>query len=173
MSDLFEPKAKDVDVDRLAKNVLTSKCTESAAHVDLMLCAGCWLEERGFSVVFRNTFWLCGGPHICPDVYGRSLASCTNAVVEAKISRSDFFRSLPKYRKLIRSDRGVWSPVAEHHFIIVPKGLIKTAEIPNCWGLLEVKGDVISISAAPTKVECRMKVMNRTPGIEWDLGRLR
>lgn len=165
--ELFRPVAKEVDIDRLVTRAMSLRGGETNAHIDLVLCAACWLEARGFSVIFRPSFWLFGGGYVVPDVYGRSLTDCTNAIAEAKASRSDVYCSFPKYRKLIRHSRGTWSPIAEHHFIIAPKGLVGKSEVPKLWGLLEVKGDHVEVLVAPTRVECRMKVRNRTSGVEW------
>lgn len=67
-----------------------------------------------------------------PDVIG--FANDTNSVLlEAKISRADFKRDFKKKFR-INPELGL----GNFRLYITPKGLIKTEELPEGWGLLEV-----------------------------------
>lgn len=65
-----------------------------------------------------------------PDVIGFN--SSGSFVLEAKISRSDFFADK---RKIIRKNPS--KGMGDWRFYIAPKGLVKPSELPEGWGLVE------------------------------------
>jgi hypothetical protein len=60
---------------------------------------------------------------------GRSIA------IEVKISRGDFMRELREPRK-----RAPWEKLAGECYFATPAGLVKPDELPEGWGLLELRG---------------------------------
>jgi len=171
--ELFDHKGVVPDVGVLEKKYPARRGSESNRHMCVAVYAGAWLEERGFSVGFQTRFDLYGGGRIYVDVYGRSLASRTNVVMEVKVSRYDLTKSLQKYRKYIRCEKGLhWSPFAEHLFIVSPTGMTKGIRLPLGWGLLEYNDEAktISMALAPQRLECRMLMINRRGySLEWDI----
>lgn len=72
--------------------------------------------------------------------YGHSV------LVECKVSRSDFFADAAKPHRIHGSGPG------EVRYFMVPEGLVKAAELPEGWGLLEVSGrSVNTVLKAPTR----------------------
>lgn len=97
-------------------------------HTDL---AARWLRRNGFGVVATEI--AASGCREQPDAIG--FRSTCSALVEVKISRTDFFadRSKPE-----RSTPGLG--VGVYRFYLCPDGLIHPNELPPGWGLLYAAG---------------------------------
>ncbi len=54
---------------------------------------------------------------------------------EIKVSRSDLLRELSEYRKT-----ELWTQVVDQFFIVAPGKLVDPSELPDGWGLLELRG---------------------------------
>jgi hypothetical protein len=66
-------------------------------------------------------------------------------VFESKASRSDYMRTFGNpvdYKRL--------QPVAQFHFVVSAKGIVKPEEVPGFWGLLEQKGRGLRLTKRPT-----------------------
>ena len=57
-------------------------------------------------------------------------------IFEIKVSRSDWQRELSKPEKAEDAAK-----LAEHFWIVAPKGCVRDGELPATWGLIEVVGD--------------------------------
>jgi hypothetical protein len=92
-----------------------------------------FLLKNGFGVVFNDKFKAVTKSGEQPDCIGfRSGVSC---LIECKTSRSDF---LADRKKRFRVDPNLG--MGDWRFMLVPKGLITTEELPDGWGLLETDG---------------------------------
>ena len=100
----------------------------SFTHVDLVALAAQWLERQGNTVVITELATAAGET---PDALG--FAGRVSTVIECKISRSDFAADAKKYFR-----RESWRGMGQQRFYMVPKGLIKQAELPVGWGLIEI-----------------------------------
>lgn len=63
----------------------------------------------------------------------------TRTAVEIKISRADFFRDT-------EAKRGAWLRHTHRFAYLVPKGLVKTEEVPDGCGLWEYENGIITIT---------------------------
>lgn len=109
------------------------KMAVSEEHKKLTLMGAAWLRKNGFSVV--ETELTCFGCREQPDVLG--FRSSCSALVEVKISRSDF---LTDKKKPERSAGGL----GLYRFYLCPEGLIKPEELPPKWGLLYANGRTVN-----------------------------
>lgn len=86
-----------------------------------------------------------------PDAIGWKMQPFST-LIECKASRGDFL-----------ADRKKWFREHPHkgmgynRYFMTPAGLVTRDEVPKCWGLLEVKGRIVSVTKKPT------------PFVEWNL----
>ena len=109
-------------------------------HAELVARAVKWLyNTRKCQVVFaERTAW--GGPWEVPDAIG--FRSSESILVECKTSRGDFHRDqLKPYRHAVMRELGLGG----QRFYLTPKGLLVPDELPEGWGLLEVRGKIIRV----------------------------
>ena len=108
----------------------------SEQHAALVALGAKWLRKNGFGVV-ATELDSCGCRER-PDVIGfRSMCS---AIIEAKVSRSDFLADRKK------PERSGAPGVGVYRFYLCPVGVIRADELPPRWGLLhEDNGRVIEV----------------------------
>lgn len=100
----------------------------SPEHDELVEIAAVWLRNtRRCRVVATELTTMTSET---PDAIG--FTSRESIVVEAKVSRFDFFRNAGKAHE--RSGRAV----GDERWFLTPEGLVKSDEVPAGWGLLEV-----------------------------------
>lgn len=110
----------------------------SDEHNRLTELAARWLKRNGFGVV--ATELSCHGSREQPDAIGfRSEAS---AIVEVKVSRSDFRADLAKPERRAGG-------LGLYRFYLCPADLIQPDELPERWGLLYARGRHIEGVVAP------------------------
>jgi hypothetical protein len=108
----------------------------SEQHALLVTLAERWLKRNGFGVVATEI--RAAGTREEADAIGFR-STCT-AIIEAKVSRSDFLADLKKPERVSGRGLGVY------RFYLTPSGLIVPDELPPGWGLLyEERGRVIDI----------------------------
>ena len=96
-------------------------------HSQLVDIAEKWLLNKcGFAFKELTTF---AGE--TPDAIG--FRSATSILIECKRSRSDFLADKKKFHRMNPS-----YGVGEYRFYMCPKGMIKSDELPDKWGLLYV-----------------------------------
>ncbi|MEX5769101.1 hypothetical protein AB4Y55_25480 [Serratia nematodiphila] len=112
-------------------------------HSELCLIAERFLRNNGFSVAFHDRFVAAVSTGEQPDAIGfRNLASC---LIEAKCSHGDFLADRKK-RFRIQPELGM----GDWRFFICEPGLIRIDELPEGWGLLNVKsGRVYKVHGWP------------------------
>ena len=110
----------------------------SDAHDRLVALGARWLKKNGFSVV--ATELKCIGSREQPDVIG--FRSSCSAIIEAKVSRSDFFADQKKPERISGG-------LGTYRFYLCPEGLINPSELPEKWGLLETKGRTVNALVGP------------------------
>lgn len=98
----------------------------SHEHDQLVRMGASWLRRKGFGVV--ATELTCEGAGEQPDVLG--FRSRCSAIIEAKVSRSDFQKDGKKPWRSSAAALGVY------RFYLCPEGLILPSELPERWGLL-------------------------------------
>jgi len=84
----------------------------------------------------------CSGSGIeIPDAIGWKGSGGRSILVECKVSRSDFRADAKKVHRhpMIRS------AVGQSRYYLVPRGLLAPEEVPEKWGLLEVRGATIKV----------------------------
>lgn len=102
------------------------------SHAELVDRGRRWLRRQGCSVILHEPF-RSGVLIEQPDAIGwREGASI---LIEAKTSRADFAVDAKKPHR-VEPNRGV----GDWRFFIAPAGLLKVEELPDRWGLIEVKG---------------------------------
>jgi len=97
-----------------------------------------WLKRNGFAVAATN-IWASGSRERVDCVGYR--ATCS-AMIEAKISRSDFLADKKKPER-IKGGVGIY------RFYITPKGLLSLHDLPDGWGLLEMHGRSVRMVHGP------------------------
>lgn len=105
-------------------------------HAFLVAKAVVWLRRYRCGVVLSEQACVSGE---MPDAIGWKRA-CHSVLVECKISRADFLADRNKPFRL-NPQTGVGS----ERFYLVPKGLVRVAELPPGWGLLEYRNREIEM----------------------------
>jgi hypothetical protein len=111
-------------------------------HERLVSMAVAWLRHYGCGVVLSEQS--CAGGET-PDAIGWKRA-CHSVVVECKVSRADFLADLDKPFRL-KPEKGMGC----ERFYLAPVSLIEAVELPQGWGLLEVRNRKIEPVIAPSK----------------------
>lgn len=105
-------------------------------HAELVDRAAKWLRGRGGCKVVLTEYRHGGGEE--PDALG--LHPLGSVLIECKTTRADFLADAQKpWRKSPSTGLGV------ERYFMAPKGLISPDELPEKWGLLEVRGKRVFI----------------------------
>jgi len=112
------------------------------AHEKLVTAAVAWLRRYGCGVVLSEQSCASGET---PDAIGWKRA-CHSVVVECKISRADFLADRDKPFRL-KPGRGMGC----ERFYLAPAGLVSANEVPEGWGLLELRGREVLVAVAASK----------------------
>lgn len=107
-------------------------------HADLVALAERWLWRQNCGVVLCET--QTSLTLETPDAIGFRVDA--SILIECKVTRSDF---LADRKKSFREDPALG--MGDYRFFLVPAGLVKLPELPDGWGLLEVKGKRVFRSA--------------------------
>ncbi len=100
-------------------------------HAQLVEKAVAWLRSYRCGVVLAEQ--VCASGEV-PDAIGWKRA-CHSVLVECKISRADFLCDRDKpWRQKPKTGVGC------ERFYLAPAGLIRVQDLPEGWGLLEVRG---------------------------------
>ncbi len=111
----------------------------SPEHDRLVLLAAKWLKRRNFGVVATELATALTAEQ--PDALGfRALSS---AIVEVKVSRSDFLADAHKPWRQGKPSLGLY------RFYLCPEGLIPETELPAGWGLLYESGGRVTEVVCP------------------------
>jgi Archaeal holliday junction resolvase (hjc) len=106
----------------------------SPEHDQLTRLGAKWLKRQGFSVVATEI--TAAGSREQPDVIG--FRSQCSALIEVKVSRTDFFADFKKpERNIDVKGLGVY------RFYLCPDGLIQPSDLPPRWGLLYARGRTV------------------------------
>jgi len=111
-------------------------------HAFLVARAVEWLRRYGCGVVLSEQACVSGE---MPDAIGWKRA-CHSVLVECKISRADFLADRNKPFR-VKLELGVGG----ERFYLVPKGLVRTEELPPGWGLLEYRNRSVELIRASKK----------------------
>lgn len=113
-------------------------------HEKLVKAAVAWLRRYGCGVVLSEQSCTSGET---PDAIGWKRA-CHSVVIECKISRADFLADRDKPFRL-KPEKGMGC----ERFYLAPPGLISAKEVPDGWGVLELRGrEVVQLVAASKKM---------------------
>jgi len=105
----------------------------NVTHADLVKIAGRWLRNTASCPVVLEELCAATGNGENPDAIGWYTGR--SMLIECKVSRSDF---LADRKKPFRAEpsRGL----GLYRYYMAPRGLLRAAEMPTGWGLLEVSG---------------------------------
>ena len=112
-------------------------------HPGLVDLAVKWLRSHYRCGIILSEQACCSGE--IPDVIGWK-GRCRSVVVECKVSRADF---LADRAKPWRQNPG--AALGCERFYMAPAGMISVAELPDGWGLLEVRGRKVEVTVACSK----------------------
>ena len=113
-------------------------------HSVLVLRAAKWLSgSMGCGVVLCE----CSGGWEQPDAIGWKGGGRHSILVEVKVSRSDFHRDKKKPFR-----RNPWRGLGQERWYLTPAGLLKPSDLPENWGLAEVRGKIIRKVVTPPKL---------------------
>lgn len=111
----------------------------STLHARLVTAAAAWLRKQNCSIVLTE---MTSAESETPDAIGwkgkRSL------LLECKASRADFLADRRKFFRT-HADYGI----GRLRYFCAPKGMLKPAELPENWGLLEWDGDALRAAKQP------------------------
>ena len=111
-------------------------------HAQLVQQAVIWLRAYRCGVILSEQS--CANGEM-PDAIGWKRA-CHSVVVECKISRADFFADREKpFRQ--KQGRGMGC----ERFYLAPAGLLPLSELPDGWGLLELRNRGVQMVRASEK----------------------
>lgn len=111
-------------------------------HPRLVQKAVEWLRKYRCGVVLSEQACLSGE---MPDAIGWK-GSCHSVLIECKISRADFLADRCKaFRK--KSENGVGC----ERFYLTPPGMVRASELPNGWGLLELRDGKVEMTQPSAK----------------------
>lgn len=102
-------------------------------HAALCRHAVRWLRTMGCTVVASE---LSTAARETPDAIGWTFG--VSLLVEVKTSLADFRRDTQKPWRLHPS-----AGVGDHRFYLTPAGLLRAADMPEGWGLLELRGRTV------------------------------
>jgi hypothetical protein len=111
-------------------------------HAQLVEKAVHWLRRYRCGVVLSEQACVSGE---MPDAIGWKRA-CHSVLVECKVTRSDFLADRGKPFRL-KPEQGVGC----ERFYLMPAGLVRCEEIPQGWGLLELRRGGIETVRASAK----------------------
>jgi len=111
-------------------------------HEKLVTRATAWLRRYGCGVVLSEQSCASGET---PDAIGWK-RGCHSVLVECKVSRADFLIDREKPFRC-KAERGMGC----ERFYLAPAGLIQPSELPDDWGLLELRGREVQMSSASSK----------------------
>jgi len=107
-------------------------------HDDLVSRAEKWLRNtKRYGVVLTE----CHGEVEQPDAIAWKYSGRESAVVECKVTRSDF---LADQKKTHRNHSSKFQ-LGRYRWYMVPRDLITADEVPDGWGLLYVRGRRVTI----------------------------
>ena len=111
-------------------------------HEKLVRAAIAWLRRYGCGVVLSEQSCASGET---PDAIGWK-RGCHSVIVECKISRADFSIDQEKpFRRKPEKAMGC------ERFYLTPAGLLRAADLPLGWGLLELRGRSVELVGASSK----------------------
>ncbi len=111
-------------------------------HEKLVRNAVAWLRRYGCGVVLSEQSCASGET---PDAIGWK-RGCHSVIVECKISRADFFTDREKpFRRQPEKGMGC------ERFYLTPAGLLRPEELPEGWGLLELRDRAAEMNIPPSK----------------------
>ena len=111
-------------------------------HPQLVQKAVAWLRSYRCGVVLSEQ--ACASGEV-PDAIGWKRA-CHSVLVECKVSRPDFLCDRDKpWRQNSKTGVGC------ERFYFVPAGLVKVQELPEGWGLLELRKREVTITRSSAK----------------------
>jgi hypothetical protein len=111
-------------------------------HDKLVARAVAWLRSYGCGIVLSEQSCASGET---PDAIGWK-RGCHSVIVECKISRADFLIDQAKpFRQKPEKAMGC------ERFYLVPDGLLRPDEMPDGWGLLELRGRSVEMACPSSK----------------------
>mgnify|MGYP004701737479 CR=1 FL=1 len=110
----------------------------SELHEQLCQKGLTWLKRNGFAVAAMN-IWAVGSRERVDCIGYRQQCS---AMIEVKVSRSDFLADRKKPERLAGG-------VGTYRFYLAPAGLIAVSDLPSGWGLLEFTGRSVQMVHGP------------------------
>jgi hypothetical protein len=111
-------------------------------HAQLVQKGVAWLRSYRCGVVLSEQ--ACASGEV-PDAIGWKRA-CHSVLVECKVSRADFLCDLDKpWRQNRRGGVGC------ERFYLVPAGLLRVQELPEGWGLLELRKREVTMTKPSAK----------------------
>lgn len=111
-------------------------------HAKLVSMAVDWLRRYRCGVVLSEQACVSGE---MPDAIGWKKA-CHSVLVECKVSRGDFIADRDKECR-----RSPESGVGCERYYLVPQGLLRAADLPEGWGLIEAQGRQVKLITRSAK----------------------
>jgi hypothetical protein len=120
------------------------------SHAMLVAKAVEWLRTRYRCGIILSEQYCASGE--VPDAIGWK-GACHSVIVECKASRADFLADAAKAFRL-KPEQGLGC----ERFYLAPVGLIKVAELPSGWGLLEFARREVTIAKKPARKNLRTEI---------------
>jgi len=123
---------------------------QEAKHAQLVSRAVEWLRHHYKCGIILSEQYCATGE--VPDVIAWK-GFCKSVLVECKVSRADFLADAGKPFRL-KTEEGMGS----QRIYMAPAGMIRAEELPNDWGLLEVRGREVHLAVKPGRADLRSEV---------------
>jgi hypothetical protein len=124
--------------------------SHEARHAQLVARAVEWLRRHyKCGIILAEQYCATGE---VPDVIAWK-GFCKSVLVECKVSRADFLADAAKPFRL-KPEEGMGG----QRLYLAPAGTIGREELPKHWGLLELKGRDVTMTAKPGRVDLRSQV---------------
>jgi hypothetical protein len=114
----------------------------TVTHKQLVFKAACWLRTAGYKLVLTEPVTYCPEQ---PDAIGWKNGK-TSALIECKTTMADFKRDQDKPSRKDQKLR-----IGQRRYYLAPKGLLKIEDLPDGWGLLELSGNSVQVTAQPKR----------------------
>lgn len=118
-------------------------------HKELVRRAGVWLRQAGYKLVVTEAVT---HAQEIPDAIGWKNGKWS-AMIECKASRSDFRQDAKK-----PSRKNPDKKLGQVRYYMAPEGVIPLDELPEGWGLLEVKNKVVKVTVKAPRLPYDNKV---------------
>lgn len=118
-------------------------------HYEMCLLGAKWMTKQHYYSFKYVAVELVSMSPEQPDVWGTN--GSYSMLIEVKTSRADFLNDM---KKKVRNGALQRFALGNYRYYLVPEGMVKAAELPEKWGLLEWDGKEIKVTVKAELQKC-------------------